>query len=190
MRRLGALVVAVVCFFSLTGCTSTQVAVVTPARLFQESESGKAGIEHLKQIETTIQEQLEIAQGLIAKAPNDEALRAKFQKVFLGYQQVINAEQQKVVESVNTLMQNALDKYRVQKGYAVIMSAESLLSYDPKIDVTNEILAAMNESKVTFEPVKLDEFAPTPSSGKPQTTKPVPAAPATNSTRPATPSTE
>lgn len=190
MRRLGALAVTIMFFFSLTGCTSTRVAVVTPARLFQESESGKAGMEHLKQIETTIQEQLEVAQGLIAKAPDDEALRARFQKVFLGYQQVINAEQQKVVESINKLMQSSLDKYRVQKGYAVIMSADGLLSYDPKIDVTNEILAEMNRNKVAFEPVKLEEFAPAASSGKPRAAKPVPAPPASNSTRPAAPSTE
>ena len=58
------------------------------------------GIEHLEQLEAAMQEQLKTAQGMIEKAPNDEALRARFQKTFVGYQQIVNAEQQKVVQQI------------------------------------------------------------------------------------------
>ena len=105
-------------------CAASKIAVVDPARLFQESEPGKAGIEHLKQLEAAMQEQLKTAQGMIEKAPNDEALRARFQKTFVGYQQIVNAEQQKVVQQINGLMQKTLEDFRTKNGYSVIMNAE------------------------------------------------------------------
>ncbi|MEG2005516.1 MAG: OmpH family outer membrane protein, partial [Bilophila sp.] len=71
MRIFSALALTLILAFSVAGCTGSKVAVVDPARLFQESTPGKAGIEHLKQIETAMQAQLEVAQGLIEKAPND-----------------------------------------------------------------------------------------------------------------------
>ena len=156
MRRISAIALCLMLAFAAAGCTANKIAVVDPARLFQESDPGKAGIEHLKQLEGAMQEQLKTAQGMIEKSPNDEALRARFQKTFVGYQQLVNAEQQKVVQQINGLMQKTLEGYRTQKGYSVIMNAESLLSFDPKSDVTTDVIAAMNKNTVTFEPVKLE----------------------------------
>lgn len=68
---------------------------------------------------------------MIEKAPNDEALRARFQKTFVGYQQIVNAEQQKVVQQINGLMQKTLEDFRTKNGYSVIMNAEGLLAFDP-----------------------------------------------------------
>ena len=62
---------------------------------------------------------------MIEKAPNDEALRARFQKTFVGYQQIVNAEQQKVVQQINGLMQKTLEDFRTKNGYSVIMNAEA-----------------------------------------------------------------
>ena len=73
MRTISAIALCLMLVFATTGCAASKIAVVDPARLFQESEPGKAGIEHLKQLEAAMQEQLKTAQGMIEKAPNDEA---------------------------------------------------------------------------------------------------------------------
>ena len=156
MRTISAIALCLMLVFATTGCAASKIAVVDPARLFQESEPGKAGIEHLKQLEAAMQEQLKTAQGMIEKAPNDEALRARFQKTFVGYQQIVNAEQQKVVQQINGLMQKTLEDFRTKNGYSVIMNAEGLLAFDPKSDVTKEVIAEMDKTKVTFAPVKLE----------------------------------
>ena len=146
MRTISAIALCLMLVFATTGCAASKIAVVDPARLFQESEPGKAGIEHLKQLEAAMQEQLKTAQGMIEKAPNDEALRARFQKTFVGYQQIVNAEQQKVVQQINGLMQKTLEDFRTRKRLAsVIMNAESLLAFDPKSDVTKEVIAEMDK---------------------------------------------
>ena len=136
MRTISAIALCLMLVFATTGCAASKIAVVDPARLFQESEPGKAG--------------------------NDEALRARFQKTFVGYQQIVNAEQQKVVQQINGLMQKTLEDFRTKNGYSVIMNAEGLLAFDPKSDVTKDVIAEMDKTKVTFAPVKLEPITAAP----------------------------
>ena len=166
MRIFSAIALSLVLLVAVSGCTPSKIAVVNPTRLFQESEPGKAGIEHLKQLEAAMQEQLQVAQGMIQKSPNDEALRSRFQKTFVGYQQLVNAEQQKVVEQINGLMQKTLEAYRTKKGYSVIVNSDGLLAFDPKSDVTTEVISEMNQNKIAFEPVKLDPLKADEAAGK------------------------
>lgn len=157
MRIFTTLALSFLVLFSLGGCVSTEkIAVVEPAKLFEESEAGKAGTEHIKQIEASMRAQVQNAQALLEKSPNDEALRARFQKTFMDYQQLFNQEQQKVVTRLNEVIQKTLDEYRTQKGYTVIMNSAGLLSFDPATDVTAEVIAAMNKTSVAFEPIKLE----------------------------------
>lgn len=64
MRTISAIALCLMLVFATTGCAASKIAVVDPARLFQESEPGKAGIEHLKQLEAAMQEQLKTAQEI------------------------------------------------------------------------------------------------------------------------------
>ena len=149
MRTISAIALCLMLVFATTGCAASKIAVVDPARLFQESEPGKAGIEHLKQLEAAMQEQLKTAQAMIEKAANDQALRARFQKTF-------------VVQQINGLMQKTLEDFRTKNGYSVIMNAEGLLAFDPKSDVTKDVIAEMDKTKVTFAPVKLEPITAAP----------------------------
>ena len=160
MRTFSTLVLALVLAFATAGCTANKVGVVNPARLFQDSASGKAGFEHLKQLEAAMQQQLVTAQGVLEKAPGDEALRTSYQQVFVGYQQLVNTEQQKVVEGLNAQIQEALESYRKQKGLAVILNSESALVYAPTADVTQEILSRLDAAPLSFSPVTLEPLPP------------------------------
>ena len=157
MRKLGALMLAVALPFvlSLSGCTGTKVGLVDPNRLFQESASGKAAIEHLKQMEGTLQDQLTAAQKLIEKKPGDEKLRIQVQQEFASYQQLASNEQRKVVESINTKVKSTLEVIRVQKKLDAIFASENALSFDEKIDVTNDVLTEMDRKPLTFAPVEI-----------------------------------
>lgn len=168
------LLTALVC--ALTACTGAKVGVVNPSRLFQDSASGKAGIAHLKKIETDMQAQLTTAQEILKKSPDDEALRSRFQQVFAEYQQLISAEQQKVVESINNQIQAALESCRARKRMTAILNGESALAYAPDADVTDAVLAEMDSAPLHFAPVELEALeasgkstsAPTPAKERPQ----------------------
>jgi len=154
MRKLGALILALTLSIAVSGCTagSNNIALVNPSRLFQDSASGKAGIEHLKKMEAAMQEQLQTAQKLIEKRPGDENLRVRVQQEFAGYQQLVNTEQQKVVENINNQIKASLETVRNQKKLNAIFSSETALSFDAKIDVTNDVLAEMNRTPLSFPP--------------------------------------
>ena len=165
MRKFSALALCLVLALAVSGCTGSKIAVVNPARLFQESEPGKAGLQHLQQLEAAMQDQVKTAQGMLEKSPNDEALRTRFQKTFAGYQQLVSSEQQKVVDAVNEQMKKSLDEFRAEKGYTAIMNSDGLLSYDGKIDITDGVIAKMNAKPLTFQPVPLEDLTkPAPAS--------------------------
>ena len=103
-----------------------------------------------------------ICDDRLRRQQNRRGLRARFQKTFVGYQQIVNAEQQKVVQQINGLMQKTLEDFRTKNGYSVIMNAEGLLAFDPKSDVTKDVIAEMDKTKVTFAPVKLEPITAAP----------------------------
>ena len=157
MRKLGVLILALMFSASLAGCTAgkSSIALVNPSRLIQDSASGKAGIEHLKKMEATMQEQLQAAQKMIEKSPGDEALRVRIQQEFAGYQQLMSTEQQKVVDGINNQIKASLETVRAQKKLEVIFSSETVQSFDAKIDVTSEVLAEMNRTPLNFPPASI-----------------------------------
>lgn len=145
----------------LSGCCVTdKIAVVDPVKLFQDSEPGKVGMNHLRKIEDAMQSQIDLAQGVLENFPKNENVRVRFQNIFMEYQQTLNTEQQKVVEVMNSLIQKTLDEYRVKNGYNVIITKDSLLSYASSSDITNNVITMLNHTPITFEPVVLDMFDP------------------------------
>ncbi len=155
MRKICSLLIALALVLAIGGCTGTQIALVNPGRLFQDSESGKAGIRHLKELEATMQQQFTSAQKMIEKKPGDEALRVKIQREFSAYQQIVNSEQQKVVESINNQIKASLETVRTQKKLDVIFSTENALDFNGKMDVTDAVLSEMNRSPLTFAPTTI-----------------------------------
>ncbi len=66
------------------------------------------------------------------------------------------------MQQINGLMQKTLEDFRTKNGYSVIMNAEGLLAFDPKSDVTKDVIAEMDKTKVTFAPVKLEPITAAP----------------------------
>lgn len=156
MRKLSMLALAAVLVVSLAGCKNEGgVAVVDAARLYQESASGKAGIEHLQKLEAALQARLMNAQEQMEKSPKDEALRGQFQAEFAGFQQLVQGEQQKVVEGIQKQMMDALEKARKKGDYAAVLASESVLASAPKADITDAVLKAMDAAPLTFADVEL-----------------------------------
>jgi len=156
MRILGFIALAMTLAMPLSGCISgTNVAVVNPNRLFQESISGKAGMSYLKNIETTMQEQLQAAQKIIEQKPGDENLRVRIQQEFAGYQQLMSNEQQKTVEGINQQILTSIESVRQTKKIDAIFYSENVPSFDGKLDVTSDVLAEMNRTPLEFVPAPI-----------------------------------
>jgi outer membrane protein len=129
-----------------------QLAVVDMARIMRDSEPGKAGVKFLEGIQAEMQTSLNDIQSRLEKNPNDAQAQKELQTVYMGAQQRMQVEQQNVINVLYDMVQRVINGYRVEKGYAVILSSEAAAAYDSKADVTADIVAAVNKQKVDFKP--------------------------------------
>ncbi len=152
----------------LTGCNSTEtsanaakvaestvptIAVIDSARIFRDSEPGKAGVEFLKKIQTEMQEELGELQAKIQADPENVTLQQEAQAIFAQLQQRMGAEEQNVVNLLNDLVQRTLDEYRAAKKIPVIVGTETALSYDKSADVTTDIIEAINKHQIVYKSI-------------------------------------
>lgn len=181
----------------LAGCNQPEksapsVAVVDTARVFRDSEPGKAGVKFLESLQEKMQGELNALQETLQKNPEDQAAQQKLQETYMNFQQRMGAEQQNVITLLNDATQRVLNEYRKEKNLEILLTSEAALSFDESVDVTNDIIAALNKRKVTFKPI-VPETAREPAATAPATSgvKTMPArnatkgAPVRNATAPA-----
>lgn len=129
------------------------IAVVDIVRVMRDSEAGKAGIKYLEDMQANIQAQLDDIQNKLEKDPENEDLQKQLQTVYMNAQQQMGEEQQNVLSQLQNVTKRVMDEFRKARGYDVLFSAETLSSYDEKLDVTNDLLVEMNKQKVNFVPL-------------------------------------
>ena len=177
MRTLITLCAAsLIALMALTGCIPSEpatpkVAVVDTARVFRDSEPGKAGVKFLEGMQENMQRELNALQDQLQKKPEDAALQQKLQETYMSLQQRMGAEQQNVITLLNDAIQRAMDTYRARKQLDVIFTNEAALSYSKAVDVTADIIAEFNTHKLTFTPVvpeEKKEAAPAPADPAPK----------------------
>lgn len=135
------------------------VAVVDLARVMRDSEPGKQGVAFLEGLQSTMQNKLNDLQKKLEVNPKDEDAQKELQTVYMSAQQRIQTEQQNVVSTLYDTIQRILNAYRLEKGYVAIIASETVVSYDASIDVTNDILAAVNKQKLEFKPITAEPDA-------------------------------
>lgn len=131
----------------------TRIAVVDIVRVMRDSEVGKAGFKYLEDIRADIQKQLDDIQNKLEKDPENEQLQKQLQTVYMTAQQQMGEEQENMISQLQNVTKRVMDEFRKAKGYDVLLSAETLSSYDEKLDVTNDLLVEMNKQKVNFKPL-------------------------------------
>lgn len=129
------------------------IAVVDIVRVMRDSEAGKAGLKYLEDTQAGIQKQLDDIQTKLEKDPENDQLQKQLQTVYMSAQQQMAEEQQNVLSQLQNVTKRVMDEFRKSKGYDVLFSAETLSSYDEKLDVTNDLLVEMNKQKVNFVPM-------------------------------------
>jgi outer membrane protein len=164
----------------LSGCTtsdsSSGVAVVDSARVFKESEPGKAGIKHLEALHEAMQAELDALQEELQGKPKDEKLQQRLQEKYMVYQQRMSAEQQQVINTLNETIQKALDACRVQHNLALVVGTDVVLSYGQTANITEAVISEVNKAQVDFKALDPEAEVATPAPATPRTA-PSPGAP-------------
>lgn len=129
--------------------------VVDIAKLMKESEPGKAGVKFIEQEQAKMQARLDEVQTKLEKDPQNQELMQELQKVYAGLQQQIQQEGQNVANKLFDAVQSAINDYRKANGYAMLIGAEALASFDPSKDVTPAVMEALNKTVLEFKPLAI-----------------------------------
>ncbi len=144
--------------FALVGCGANKVAVLDPAKLYQDSSAGKAGLVYLESVEQEVRAKAEAAQKIAETMPNNPDLPVALQTFFADCQEVMNKAQQDAVSAVQDLVKKTIDEYRAKENISIVLESEIAVSADQQSDITNKIIEMMNKSTVQFAPVMVKDF--------------------------------
>lgn len=168
MKRVFAVVLlALVLVAGMAGCSKSaskqgsSVAVIDPQQVFNECDRCLEAGDYLKNIGTTMQDEIRAAQDAMRADPTDEN-KKKFQDLMANYQTKVQTEQQRVVTLLNDAFTEVLDEYRQAHGFEVVLPKDGVVSFDKAADITAPVVAALNAKKVDLklpETAKADDKA-------------------------------
>lgn len=162
MRMKLGLVAMLVLSALLLACneqSGPKIGVVDMNRLMRDSVPGKAGLKFIEAQQAELQAKLDAIQDRLEKNPADEAAMQELQKVYSESQQQIQTEGQNVVGQLFDSIQKLLNSYRERNGYSVLIRTEALDSFDPALDVTNAVMAEVDQLQLDFRPVASEKPA-------------------------------
>lgn len=157
---MGALMAALLL---LTGCDqgpapSMKVAVVDSNQVMLESAAGKAGMDYLRGLSGELQEELmAMQQSMGNQTAEDSQL---FQERFASSQAKMSEEQNRIIAVLNENYEQVLESYRLENNISVIIGSESAVSFSDAADITQDIIAAMNELDLDLSPAANQTEAP------------------------------
>lgn len=154
------------------------VALIDQNRLYMESQAGKKGMEMLQGMSGEMQSQLQSMQEEMGKEGTEQEKQERsrrFQQTLSAAQARMGAEQTRIVGVLQENVTAVLDEFRKERGIAVILPVESALSYDKSMDITDDVIAALDKRNIDLskpqEPAKAPagepEEQPAPSAEKP-----------------------
>ncbi|QGY39726.1 OmpH family outer membrane protein [Pseudodesulfovibrio cashew] len=153
-RTLTLLGAALISLMILAGCDQkpgVTIGVVDEAAVFQKNQAASKAMAYLQELGAPLQEKAEAAYKQMQKEQTEENVAAY--KAAMGeLQNVMRGEERRLVELIDAKLNEVLDTYREQKGLTVILSKESVVSASSTIDVTDDVVAAMNAVEIDFTP--------------------------------------
>lgn len=160
MRILFAFPLLVVIGLILAGCEAQQkqpeqlkIAVVDMGSLMRDSAPGKAGVKYLEAMQAGMQKELDAIQDKIERNPDDEDAMRELQRIYASSQQRVQAESQNVINTLLNVVQRVLNNFREKNGYAVMIGSDAMASFDPKIDVTSQVMSELDKQEVKYQPL-------------------------------------
>lgn len=165
------------------------VALIDQNRLYMESQTGKKGMEMLQGMSGDMQSQLQSMQEEMAKEGTEQEKQERsrrFQQTLSAAQAKMGAEQTRIVGILQENVTAVLDEFRKERGIAVVLPVENALSYDKSLDITDDVIAALDKRSIDLSkpaeqgatPAGEPEEQPAPAVEKPAEQPAQPAEPA------------
>ncbi|MDR3362241.1 MAG: OmpH family outer membrane protein [Desulfovibrio sp.] len=192
MKTRVAVVPALLCALAvLWGCLPESqkpvalVAVVDVERVLREAKSSRAGREHLAAVQAVLQKGWDELQTVSGNEPQEQRQRALAQGL-QTLQTRIAEEEAAASAVVLEQMRSAIRNWRLKNKGSVVMARQNLLDASSSVDITTDIITAMDAKEqpkfpalpeVTVQPPKAGRDAPPPPPQPAASGRKTPAAP-------------
>lgn len=162
MKRMTLLLsTALLGLMVLAGCNQQAgitIGVVDEAAAFQKNQAAAKAMTYLQELGAPLQKKAEEAYKAMQEDQSEENVAAY--KAAMGeLQNVMNGEQQRIVGLIDAKFNEVLDNYRAEKGLTLILSKESVIASADTVDITDDIVAAMDKLELDLTPPAKPETA-------------------------------
>jgi Skp family chaperone for outer membrane proteins len=152
MKKLFVMTCAVILSFTFFHAVASaqSLAIVDTNIIFEKSDHGKSIIEYFEKLQNDGIKQLE---GLETKRKEAEEkkddkllqnIESEMQATAYELQTKIQNQQEILFNSVSEKLMQTIDTYRKSHDIDLILHTAEVASYDPKIDITNDIMKEFN----------------------------------------------
>lgn len=135
-----------------------RVAVVDETRIFNESNAGLEGVKMLNELNQSLREELAAMQDA-AQGNGTEEDVANFRAAVQRYQEIMNNQQRALYDAVQEEYVAVLAEFRRANDIDVVFGQENALSYNPDVDITEEVIAALNSASVELPAIDPTEYS-------------------------------
>lgn len=139
----------------LAGCNQQQpgvtIGVVDEAAAFKDNKAAAKAMTYLQELGAPLQKKAEEAYKKMQAEQNEENVAA-YKQAMGELQNVMNGEQQRIVALIDAKFSEVLNAYRAEKGLTLILSKESVISSAETVDITADIVAAMDSIELDLTP--------------------------------------
>ncbi len=140
---------------------SVKIGIVDEAAAFKDNKMAKDAMAYLQELGAPMQAEAEAAYKAMQDDQNEDTVAAY--KLAMGkLQNTMNGEQQRIVALVDAKFNEVLEAYRAEKGLTVILSKQAVISASNAVDITDDIVAALDKVSIDFTPPAEPEKAEAP----------------------------
>ena len=154
-KTIALFAAATLALILLAGCNRQEegikIGIVDEAAAFKDNKVAKDAMAYLQELGAPLQAEAETAYKAMQENQNEETVAAY--KLAMGkLQNVMNGEQQRIVALVDAKFNEVLEAYRAEKGLTLILSRQAVISASDAVDITGDIIAAMDGVTLDFTP--------------------------------------
>ncbi len=160
-KFIGLLILICAPAFLTMGCdlqkkeNTLDFAVIDRTKVFMESGLGQTGFDRIKQLQSMAEESLYALEAKInaLDEPMEEKtlrMQVELQGGLHSLQALIDADQELVISLIEKTLDETIAQIRAEKKIPLVFASETVLSYDEKNDITNDVIQSLNAQNVVF----------------------------------------
>jgi outer membrane protein len=165
--------------FCLAACqnqapqTGPSLRVVDHEAVFRQSEAGQKSMTYLQDMNQKFMTELGEMQKQEAATEEEQAkLQAEMQASMNNFRMQLTTEQERIVGILNEAFTKAIEDYRQAQNVSMVLAVENVIAYDPALNATDDIIAAMNAMNIDIEPAAEEAQAEEPAADTESEAKP------------------